>query len=155
MRTLILIAVVAFVALLQWQLSWLAGFRPDLLLASLITLALFVGPAELILVLLAAALGLNWQPGLNYELILYLALPVLVFFLRGSLPWQSWFNNLVVVAAAILLFYLALHGTWLWNAFRPGFLAAFAGSLLWSAALFRLLHGFLKFPLESPFGFRT
>ena len=155
MRTLILIAVVAFVALLQWQLSWLAGFRPDLLLASLVTLGLFVGPAELLLILLAAALGLNWQPGLNYELVLYLALPVLVFFLRGCLPWQSWFNNLVVVAAAILLFYLALHGTWLWNAFHPGFLAAFAVSLLWSAALFRLLHGFLKFPLERPFGFRT
>lgn len=82
------------------------GWSPEFILATLAAFAFFLTPSRLILLSLVAAWVLAWQPGLGQELLALVVLPLVVYFVRKFLPWQSWLSNLILAAGSIVAFYV-------------------------------------------------
>lgn len=83
-----------------------AGFRPALVLAVLIAFALFLDTLELLFLSLLAALFLNWQPALSFELLVLVLFPLLVGLGRRLLPAIWWLNLIIVSFGGFLALYL-------------------------------------------------
>ncbi len=93
---------------LQLRLKHAFGFAPDLTLAALITLGLFVNIGELIFLIFGSILILSWQPVLSWEIVWFGLIPLMSFSVYRFLPLQAWTANIASLSVGILLFSLVL-----------------------------------------------
>jgi len=97
------------------SLLQVAGIKPNISLAILITLAFFLDTLlpYLVLVLLTGIL-LRFEPGFELANLIFTAVVLLFFFLERRLPGQPFLNNLILIAAGTLLFYSLLDWRFLY-----------------------------------------
>ncbi len=130
----------AVIVELQAKSEW--GQAPDFILATLFVLAFALDFWELLPIIISTAWVLNWQPVIGQELIYLIFLPIAVFLLKRVLPWQPWLGVAVYALGGVVCFYL-LSGLPIWRLAAPGFIFLDAVAvLLWSWAMFALLHFF-------------
>lgn len=99
------VVLVILAALLQGtNIISLFGTKPNLVLLILIPLIFVVNNrlAYVVLVLIAG-LFLKTVPGIDWQIGLFILVVLVAYFLSKFLPWQSFFNNLVLLAGATII----------------------------------------------------
>ncbi len=130
------LAVLMIAFLLQFSLAF-AGLRIDLSYAALIAFAFVFGFWELILLVLAAVLVVNWQPAASPELLVFALYPCAIYFLRNILHWQVWLEDLLATLFGFAILYFAISRA----AFAgEAFLADVIVSMVFSALVVLPLH---------------
>jgi len=91
------------------SLLQVAGIKPNISLAILITLSFFISALVpyLALVLLTGIL-LRFEPGFEFTSLIFTGMVILFFFLHRRLPGQPFLNNLILIASGTLIFYSLL-----------------------------------------------
>lgn len=131
-------------AILQLKLIAALGWSFDvLLLASLIPI-FFLGTVEFISFVAFSAFILKilypWSAG---EIAAFAVFPLLIFFLKQILPWQSWFEPFLATIFGIFGFYLLIGAPLLANGF--GFLVVdFFVSFIFAWGVYAFFGNFTK-----------
>ena len=105
-RLLAAILIVIIALLLQLKLSDIFGWRPDIFLASLITLSFFLGIFEFAPLVLFGILLINWQPPIGWDIFILGVLPLVPFLFRKIIfPLKGWPSAAFTVFLGIVVFY--------------------------------------------------
>ncbi len=97
--------VITIALILQFFLAR-AGIYFNLSFAALISFAFVFGFWELLLLVLAAAFVLNWQPAVSGEILMISLFPLAVYFLRNIIHWQKLPMNALAIFLGFLLLYV-------------------------------------------------
>lgn len=108
-RFLAIFGLTTIALILQIELGYFLNFRPNLILTLLITASFFYKLIEILTLALIIILIINWQPAISPEIFVILIFPLLSFYLRRFLPWQNWFNNLILILGGLIIFYFAAN----------------------------------------------
>lgn len=80
--------------------------------AVLVVSAFFLDITRVLFLSLASIFILNWNPGFDPRVLVFVGLPLLVWLITRSLSWKIWTKVLVAVIVAPLLLYAALLLPW-------------------------------------------
>ena len=97
-----IIAILA--ALLQLLIGRALPAVPDIALAALLALGGGVGFVVQLGLVAVSVLMLNWQPGLNPDMLLLMMLPLVGWFAAHRMPFQPWLAGFIVVAVGCAVF---------------------------------------------------
>lgn len=140
-RFLAAFLILAIALALQFKSVRIFGIRADFLLTSCIVIGFFLSFREFLVLLFGSAWALNWQPAVGWELIFFLSIPILFFFVKRLSPWQPWLASITAVFCGVAIFYLGVA--------YPIFLAH--SSVFGIMLVFDILFGALVFELLKHF----
>lgn len=106
-RLIVAVILILVAGVLQnTSLLELGGVRPNVALAVLITLTIFINEtlSYLVLVLLAGIL-LRFESGFELVNLVFAGVALLVFFLHRRLPGRAFLSNLILIALGTLIFH--------------------------------------------------
>ncbi len=136
--------IIAFVILLLALLAQLAigdvlGVWISFVLTTLIVSALFFNFQELIFLILFAVFILNSQPALSPEIIIFSALPIIIYFVRVFVPLQPLLSSLFSIFVSLLFLYSVFSPRLFIS--RPGlFVLDLSASLVYGSMVFWILR---------------
>ncbi|MBI4087486.1 MAG: hypothetical protein HY434_01505 [Candidatus Liptonbacteria bacterium] len=137
-RLLIAIAILLTALFLQIAFGDVLNIWTGLVLAALIAGVFFLSIPELICVILAAVLILNWQPAWSSEIFVFSVIPITAYFVKTIIPFQPFLSNLLLIGAAVVFFYALFDPGVILHRF--GLLALDAGaSMIYGGAAFWIL----------------
>ncbi len=118
---LLAVLLVALAGLVQnTSLFSIFGTKPNLLLAVLVAASFFIDPLPAFWVLaLESMLFLRFESGFQLELLIWIFLLSVAYFVGRVLPWRQSVNNLALVFSAIIVFYLIVDFGYLIGAPLP------------------------------------
>jgi hypothetical protein len=136
-RFLLAILLIVFAFGLQFLLAS-SGVFVDVILATLITFALFFDLLGLVVFILLAIFVINWKPAVSPEILLFAALPLAAYGIRTVSRWHAWALNLLSIFFATLLVYLVIAPGFI--IYDPGVFATdLMGSMIFGQIVFSLL----------------
>jgi len=133
-----LILILAF--FLQFYFGDSVGIWINFVLAALISAAFFVSFPELLVLILAAILVLNWQPVFSFELLIFALIPVVSFYFHKLISLRWWLSTPAMIFPGVVALYL-FFGEQFFFLDRK----VFAEDLLLSAAAGLFFSGVLRF----------
>lgn len=116
------------------------GIKPDLLLAVMVAVSLFIDSFSwyLFLVVLSAIL-VRFQSGFQPELLVFVFLLISIYGARRLLPWRPSVANCFLIACATILFYMLADASYLF-----GFPLAVAGEIIYTTLPCILVYDFFR-----------
>ncbi|MDO8466902.1 MAG: hypothetical protein Q7S83_02050 [bacterium] len=107
-RTILAATLVPLAGLLQnTGLFSVLGIKPNLLLAVLVAASFFVTSFPVFIFLVVESiLFLRFESGFQLDLLIWVFLLAIFYFIGRVLPWRQSVNNLALAASAIIIFYL-------------------------------------------------
>ena len=94
---------------LQFKLHGFLNFHPDLALTTLVVLAFFLDFLPTLFFTLLGVFILNWQPTISLELVVFVIIPLTVYWISKFLPGRLWFSVLIFSAIAVPTFYAIIN----------------------------------------------
>jgi hypothetical protein len=106
-RSVLAILILLLACALQfWFAS--ANVFVNFILATLIVFAFFFDILELLVYVLFAIFVLNWQPGLNIDVIVFAIIPIVAYAFHRVFSWAAWAAAPLAIVCGFLLLYLAI-----------------------------------------------
>ncbi|OGY99466.1 MAG: hypothetical protein A2945_01250 [Candidatus Liptonbacteria bacterium RIFCSPLOWO2_01_FULL_52_25] len=134
-KFIVALLAVALGAFLQVVVGNALGIWVNFALAALITTSFFVGVVELVALILLSIFVLSWQPAPSFEILVFGALPFVVFFIHKRFPFEPWLMSGISILVGVLALSLVFGGSLLWN--EPSiFLWDIAASVGFGAVVF-------------------
>jgi len=138
LRLVAAIAILFFAATLQFLLAS-TGIFVNILFATLIAFAFLFAFWEVFFFILIAIFIINWQPRVSGELVIFIVVPLVAFFIHKFFSWQGWAGNVIAIIFGTLMLYLV---------FAPGMyfrgisvlLVDLLASVSFGSAVFTLLN---------------
>lgn len=115
MKTVAAFAIVILSSLVQLLSGRVLSAPPDIALAALLALGGGVGFSVQLGLVAVSVLVLNWQSGIPVDLLLFVMLPLIGWYVAHRLPFQSWLTGFMVVAAGCAAFPLLLGPAVVWG----------------------------------------
>jgi len=97
--------IVFFAYLLQLKTLIFFNFSPSFLMSTFVVLAFLVNYFEFLFLSLFGVFLINFEPGLNFEIILFFLILQLVYFILKIFHFENWLALLIVLVSSIILFY--------------------------------------------------
>jgi hypothetical protein len=104
-RFFIALFFVALGTFLQIMVGSASGMWFNFALATLISAVFFMSIIELLSLVVSALFVLNWQPAFSFELLVFSALPFVVFSAYKFFPFKPWLMNVIAILLSIPIFY--------------------------------------------------
>lgn len=116
------------------------GIKPDLLLAVMVAVSLFIDSfAWYLFLVVLSVISVRFQSGFQPELLVFSFLLISVYGARRLLPWRPSVTNCFLVACGTILFYLLADASYL-----LGFPLAVAGEIIYTALFSILVYDFFR-----------
>lgn len=130
MKLRLFLAVVLMLLAAVFQF-WFASFGlfVNFIFATLIVFAFFFDIWEMITFVLFGVLVINWQPAFSVELVLFAAVPLLIYASHRISAWQPWIAAPIAIVIGLAVFYAGAAPTLFFPHF-VSFLADAFGSLI-------------------------
>ena len=97
--------IVFFSYLLQFKTLIFFNFSPSFLMAAFSVLAFLADYFEFLFLSLFGVFLINFEPGLNFEIILFFLILQLVYFILKIFYFENWLALLILLVGNIFLFY--------------------------------------------------
>jgi hypothetical protein len=136
-RFILAFLILIFACVLQ---SWLVSMNIfiDLILATLIVFAFFFELWELLVFILFGIFVINWQPAISLEIILFAAIPLIIYGFYRLFALTSWITAPLAIILGFLLFYIVISPAILFSN-ATGFLMDLFGGLVFGELVFLAL----------------
>jgi hypothetical protein len=133
-RSILAFLILIFACVLQ---SWFVSINIfiDLILATLIVFSFFFDIGELLVFVLFGVFVINWQPGISLEIILFAAIPFIVYGFYRLFALIPWITAPLAIIGGFLIFYIAISPGMLFSN-AVGFLMDLFGGLIFGELVF-------------------